>query len=53
VQTDWQLSDVWWLGVDVGTQFDLATGDVDTRLGPATDSELAGFFLRIALRRSL
>ncbi len=50
VQTDWEISKSCLLGVDFGTQFDLAQGDVKTDLGPAVDSELAGFFLRVALR---
>lgn len=50
VQTDWELSKNCLLGVDAGTQFDLVTGDVKTSLGPAGNAELAGFFLRVALR---
>ena len=53
IQTDWDLAKDLQLGVDVGTQFDLTTGDVKTEIGPANDSELAGFFLRVALRWSL
>ena len=50
VHTDWELSASTRLGVDLGYQFDVSPGEVDSRFGDAGEVELQSFFLRVGLR---
>ena len=50
IDHDWELSASTLLGLDLGYQFDLVPGEVDSRFGDAGDVELQSFFLRVGLR---
>ncbi len=50
VHTDWELSASTRLGVDLGYQFDVSPGEVDSRFGDAGEVDLQSFFLRVGLR---